>query len=391
MGENQHHYTSAATNSGDERYRQSHRVTVVGAAINLVLSVIKVWFGWIGQSHALIADGIHSLSDLLSDAMVLLAAKHGSAEADEEHPYGHGRIETLATVVLGGLLILVAVGIGWDAIRRLFDETLLLSPGALALAVAVVSVLAKEALYHYTLAVARRIRSKLLQANAWHHRSDAVSSVVVVVGVIGTMAGLSYLDAIASVIVAVMIARIGWELSWHAVQELIDTALDADKVEQIRGVIAGVSGVRALHMLRTRRMGADALVDVHIQVDPRVSVSEGHQISETVRTRLIEEVEEVTDVTVHIDAEDDEQAPVRSDLPSREKLLAELKDCLATTLEGVEIQDVTLHYLGGRIHLDIILPLEMAKDVEHARAIAEELKRQACILDSVGAVEVSFR
>jgi cation diffusion facilitator family transporter len=176
-----HHHEPAFV-QGEARYLDARKVTIVGAVVNIVLSVVKILAGWLGSSHALIADGIHSLSDLATDAVVLLAAKHGAKDADEEHPYGHGRIETLATVVLGIVLIVVALGIGYDAVRRLFDPEHLLIPGMLALWAAIISVLAKEALYHYTVAVARKLRSNLLRANAWHHRSDAVSSIVVVAG-----------------------------------------------------------------------------------------------------------------------------------------------------------------------------------------------------------------
>ena len=269
---------------GDARYRVARRVTVIGAIINLALSVVKIAVGLVGQSHALVADGIHSLSDLASDILVVWASKHGSREADEDHPYGHGRIETVATVALGSLLIAVAGGILWDAGQRMLAPATLLHPGVLALVVAAVSVLSKEALYQYTMVVARRLRSSLLQANAWHHRSDAVSSVVVLVGVGGAMAGFSYLDAVAAGIVALMVGKMGWDLAANAVYELIDTALDTERVAVIRKVIFSVNGVKDIHLLRTRRHGADALVDVHIILaDPYISVSEGHQISETVR------------------------------------------------------------------------------------------------------------
>ncbi len=270
---NSHHHEPAFV-QGEARYREARKVTVVGAVVNIVLSVIKILAGWLGSSHALIADGIHSLSDLATDAVVLLAAKYGARDADEEHPYGHGRIETLATVVLGVVLILVALGIGYDAVRRLFEPERLLLPGMLALWAAIISVLAKEALYHYTIAVARKLRSNLLRANAWHHRSDAVSSIVVVVGVIGSMAGLTYLDAVASVAVAVMVAKIGWELGWHSVHELIDRGLEQEDIETIRDKIMEVGGVRAMHDLRTRLMGGNAFVDVDVLVDPSLTVSE---------------------------------------------------------------------------------------------------------------------
>ncbi len=185
---------------------------MIGAVIDFALGIAKIVVGIIGHSQGLVADGVHSLSDLATDAIVIWAAKQGTREADSEHPYGHERIQTVATVLLGLALIAVAIGIAYDAISRLFHPESLAAPTTLTLIVAAISIIAKEGIYHYTIRVARRIRSKLLTANAWHSRSDALSSVVVLLGILGAMAGLSYLDAVAAVIVAAMIAHVAWRL-----------------------------------------------------------------------------------------------------------------------------------------------------------------------------------
>ena len=387
----QHYHFLPGQPPAGERARVTQRVTVVGAVINLLLAAAKMVVGWVGQSQALIADGVHSLSDLITDAMVWFASKHGSRQADESHPYGHGRIETAATVGLGVILALVGFGILVDAVQRLFHTERLWMPGAMALVAAVASVLAKEGLYHYTLRVARKYRSQLLKANAWHHRSDAISSVVVIVGVAGTMAGLPYLDAVAAAGVALMVVKIGWDLGWHSLRELVDTALDAERVEAIRREILAVDGVDSLHMLRTRRMGQDALADVHILVDPRLSVSEGHHISETVRTRLIRAFDELQDVLVHIDPEDDEEAAPSIHLPSRRTVMERLNARWAG-LDGADrIEQVTLHYLNGRVSADVTLPLAVAEDLARARAIAAALEQAAAGVDEIERVRVYFR
>jgi cation diffusion facilitator family transporter len=387
----EHHYHFLPGRAGDEeRYAAARRVTLVGAVVNLLLAGAKVFFGIIGHSQSLVADGVHSLSDLISDGMVLVAAKHGSRDADETHPYGHGRIETVVTVALGALLLLVAGGIMVDAVMRLFRPERLLHPGMLALWVAGISVVSKEALYHYTQAVARRQRSNLLRANAWHHRSDAISSVVVMIGVGGTMAGLPYLDAIAAVGVGLMIAKVGWDLAWHSLRELVDTALDADRVEAIRSSILSVDGVRALHSLRTRRMGQDALADVHILVDPKLSVSEGHHVSETVRSRLINEVEEVQDVLVHIDPEDDEETAPSIDLPSRQAVIARLKEHWRDLPAAKQIERITLHYLDGALSVEVILPLSATRDREEAEELSRALAAPAQQLAEVESVRVLY-
>ncbi len=360
MGHNHSHHA----HSPELRYKEVQRVTLIGSAVDLSLGLAKIIGGYVASSQALIADGVHSLSDLVTDIIVLYAAKHSHREADEEHPYGHGRIETVATVVLGVALVLVSIGIGIDAIDRLFHVERLLQPTMLALYIAMVSVVAKEFIYHYSMRIARKFRSEMLKANAWHSRTDAISSIIVVIGVIGSMAGLNYLDAIAAVGVAVMIAKIGWDLTFQSLRELIDTGLDPERVELIRKTIMDVNGVQALHVLRTRRMGGDALVDVHIQVKPNLSVSEGHHISEQVREQVVKTIDEVADVMVHIDPEDDEQVASSVGLPLRRDVLKQLKASWSA-IEGTSLirdEDITLHYLEGKIRIDLVLPLTLLEN-----------------------------
>lgn len=358
--------------TSSQRYKDTIRVTLIGSVVDLLLGVSKIFVGFASQSQALIADGVHSLSDLVTDVAVLYAAKHSHQEADEDHPYGHGRIETVVTVGLGIALIGISIGIMIDATHRLFNPNTLLSPGMLALVVAGISVVAKEAIYQYTMVVARRYRSNMLKANAWHSRSDAISSVIVMIGIIGSMAGLTYLDAIAAIGVGIMIAKIGWDLAWHSLKELIDTGLDAERLEAIEKCILEVDGVDTLHILRTRQIGADALVDVHIQVASYISVSEAHYISERVRCKLIKEIEEVIDVMVHIDPEDDEDLPEITKLPLRQEMLRKLEQAWSSLEEAKNIDNITMHYLQGKIEIELLLPLailhnerpNMAKEVE---------------------------
>lgn len=371
-----------------ERRRLAERATIVGALVNLLLAGAKIVVGWFGHSQALIVDGIHSLSDLASDAIVVVASRHGSVAADDDHPYGHGRIETLATVILGVILFGVALGIGIDATARLTHPEDLAVPAVIALWVAVLSVLSKEALYWYTILVARRIRSNLLKANAWHHRSDAFSSVVVLIGVAGAMLGVPALDALAAMGVAVMIGKIGWDLIRQGVRELVDTGLDEDRIRAIQDIIEGTPGVRSLHMLRTRRMGPDALADVHIQVAPRVSVSEGHQISEAVRLGLVSNIEELSDVTVHIDPEDDEDAAPCAGLPSRSDLLPRLQQAWQHHACPM-VEEVVMHYLDGQVHLDVIVDLETVGRDERHKA-RETLRDAAREMPQVGEVRVYY-
>ncbi len=357
-----------------KRAKISKRVTLLGALVNILLSVIKVVFGFIAQSHALIVDGVHSLSDLLSDAMVWFASHHAQDEPDEKHPYGHGRFETAATLGLGVLLILVAAGIVWDSAQRLFSPEQLLHPGKLALFVAVLSVLIKEILYHYTIRAGRRIGSKMLQANAWHHRTDAISSIVVVVGIGGTIAGLPYLDTVAAVVVGVMIAHVGWELGWPAFEELMDVGLEQEGLEEVNEIIHSVDGVDAIHMLRTRSIGGQVALDVHILVEPWLSVTEGHMIGQTVMDRLLEQVDQVTDVTVHIDPEDDELGTPTRGLPLRRETMEELERSWSDLSEAGDIERTILHYRDGKIDIDLYFPLSCYHGAQELEGLRSRLQ-----------------
>ncbi len=388
---NHSHHDHGVTDVPEGRYEEARKVTLVGSAVDLLLGVAKIFAGVIGDSQALIADGIHSLSDLVTDGMVLFAVKHGSRAADDKHPYGHGRIETLTTIVLGVTLIVVALGISWDAILRMLHPELLMHPGWLALAVATVSIFTKEAIYHYTLRAADKLGSNLLRANAWHSRSDAISSLIVVVGVLGSMGGLEYLDAVAAIGVALMVAKIGGELVWHSAQELIDSAMEPEQVEQVRAAIESVHGVKSLHLLRTRRMGSNGLVDVHLQVDPRLSVSEGHRISDRVRAEIMQRVNPITDVMVHIDAEDDERGTPSSNLPLRDEVQGWLDQAWANEPAAQLIEDTVLHYLDGKIHVEVLLPLEKMHDLDEARVIAQRLSQAVALDNHITDVQVRFR
>lgn len=374
----------------EQRRQEINRVTIWGVVVNILLAVTKLFGGFFGHSQALIADGIHSLSDLASDAMVLVAAKHAGEDADEDHPYGHGRFETIATVALGVLLFIVAIGIAYDAINRMVTRGIDAPPDMFTLAIAAFSILSNEGLYHFTKRVGLRIRSKLLEANAWHHRSDAVSSIVVFVGIAGTYMGLPLLDGIAAIVVALMIAKIGFELGYQGIEELVDTALEPELVEKIREKILAVDDVRELHMLRSRRMGHNALVDVHIQVSPKLSVSEGHHISETVEKCLMDTFEEVNDVTVHIDPEDDEQAASSKQLPLRSELIISLNQAW-NEISGLEaINDITLHYLEGGISVEATLPLDTIDSMTEARALQQKFIEASQTVEGVRLAELKF-
>ncbi len=366
---------SKITTAAEQRSHAAQKAAVVGAIVNTVLSIVKIIVGVVGQSQSLIADGIHSVSDLISDGLVYFAARKSHHAPDAEHPYGHGRFETMATMALGGFLIMVAAGIAWDAFARMLSPEKLLEPSVITMVAAGFSIFANEGLFQYTLRIGRSFKSNLLIANAWHHRSDAVSSIVVLVGIIGTMSGLPYLDAVAAIGVAVMVGKIGWDLGWEAAQELVDLGLSDERVMLIHKIISSIDGAEDFHMLRTRSLGGHAAVDVHIRVSPRLSVSEGHMISLVVEQRLKRELDEIEDVTVHIDAEDDESAIRSNNLPLRAEVMVML-DQYWREIPSVALRDrIVLHYLNGKIEVDLFFAREQLAqlgDVERLEFILQQ-------------------
>lgn len=366
---------SQANSIAERRYQATKKTAVVGAAVNLVLAISKTLIGIIGQSQSLVADGVHSLSDLMSDALVYFAARHARHDPDPEHPYGHGRFETVGTLVLGGLLLLVAAGITWDAFVRMFAPERLLEPTAITLFAAAFSILANEWLYRYTFKIGNEVNSDMLRANAWHHRSDAVSSIAVLVGVGGTMAGLPYLDAVAAVAVGTLIAKIGWELGWGALQELVDVGLEKERVEEIRRTILSVGGVVDFHLLRTRSLGKHASLDVHVQVEPRLSVSEGHMISLEIEERVKAEIDEIEDVTVHVDPEEDESALLCRGLPLRAEVEAILADRWRMFPEVADKKALFLHYLSGEIEVDLVISRDRGLGLEDIEQLEGALQQ----------------
>lgn len=360
----------------NDRYWQAKKVTLLGAVSNALLGFIKLIGGYFFHSHALVADGVHSFSDLVTDAMVLFASKYGSLDADASHPYGHQRIETAATLLLALLLILAGIGIAWDSLYDLLKANYV-RPDWLSLPVILISIVSNEALFHYTLNVGKRINSKLITANAWHHRSDAASSLVVLFGLIGSIAGWSSLDAVAAIIVGIMIVKMGGDYAWNSVKELVDTAVNPELLVRIEEVIQTVNGVQKIHQLRSRFMGEDVLIDVHILVSPKISVSEGHYIAQHVHNALVDQIDSVKDVIVHVDPEDDELNSPSLHLPNRKVLQEQLLN--EVHIDFPNILFWNLHYLNGKMGIDIVCDEQFTQWQELHNRVVLALKLQADI------------
>ena len=349
-----------------ERYAAARKSTWISIFINLLLTALQVVAGYLGRSQSLMADGLHSLSDLFADIMVLFANRHGNRHADADHPYGHARIETAATLILGVALAALGVALLFAAGMRLQHPAQMQPVQPFTFWIALIALAAKEGMFRYMLAVAKRVRSQMLIANAWHARSDAASSLVVVAGISGNLMGYTFLDLVAAAVVGVMIAHMGGKFALEALAELIDTGLSAEEVEAIRTTLQETPGVRGLHELRTRKMADHALVDAHILVDPKISVSEGHHIAESARQAVLRQ-HHVMDVMVHIDPEDDMQFAPNAHLPCREDLLKHLAERLGDSapLDG----RIMLHYLDGKIDADLFLDPAVYSDPARVEAL----------------------
>ncbi|MDX9914188.1 MAG: cation diffusion facilitator family transporter [Candidatus Moranbacteria bacterium] len=298
--------------SVSERAAAASRSTWVSVAVNLVLAVVQIVVGVWARSQALVADGVHTLSDLVADFVVLFANHHSQKAPDVEHPYGHHRFETAASLVLGLLLLGVGASMLWAGAMKLQNPADIPKVHAAALGVALLALVGKESLFRYMLGVARRVKSSMLVANAWHARSDAASSLVVAVGIVGNLAGYPILDPIAALIVGFMVARMGWTFGWSALQDLTDRAVNADEVQEIRATLAGTPGVLGVHDVRTRRMGDMIVVDAHIEVQATLTVEAGHDIAVVARQRVMQR-HLVLNVMTHVDPSnrpDGDHAPV---------------------------------------------------------------------------------
>jgi cation diffusion facilitator family transporter len=280
--------------------RQIKTITYIGMGVNIVLSVVKVVIGLFAASMALIADGIHSLSDLATDAAVLLGLRLGSKEPDQSHPYGHGRAETFSAGLIALILIVVGGAMIYYATLAIARDEVT-APRFAVLIVAFVSIAAKEWLYRVTQKVAIQSHSPALYANAWHHRSDALSSVAVVVGFISLEFGFGHGDQVAAIAVGLMIIWVGVRIIGDALHELAEAAVDPDTIEHIKNIINSDSSIRQWHRLRTRTVGREVFLDLHILVDPDLKITAAHEIAEGLEKALDEQITRPINITVHIE------------------------------------------------------------------------------------------
>ena len=343
--------------------KRALKVTILGGIADILLGVCKIVVGQIFNSYALVVDGFHSLSDLLSDIFVLFMTKISYEEPDEQHPYGHGRFETLGTTIVGVILLIVGGFLIYENVLKLLQGGNDHIPGWPTIVVALISVIVKEIVFRFSYKVGKDLNSQLLMANAWHSRSDAISSLIVLIGLFFAILKFPIVDSLMALGLSAFISKMGWDFIIKSLKELVDTSLDKDTRDQIQTIIEEIDGVTGLHNLRSRMVGNKAVLDVNIEVKPWISVSEGHEIATWVARKIKSEMEEILDVTVHTDIEDDRgeegtdvhhSGQKRALLPLRKDIDEQFKSLLADS-ELAKIERYLIHYREGKVQLDIYL------------------------------------
>ena len=367
-------------NARDLSEKHALKVTLLGLAANLILALAKGFIGIIANSSALIADAGHSVSDLLSDGITLWAVRMSGIPKDKNHPYGHGKFETVGTFIISLLLLFTGIGVAGHVFNRM-DASVV--PGTIALWMAGIAIIVKEALFHVTRMVGRRTGSRVLMANAWHHRSDAISSVAALLGIAGAQLGIPLMDPIAGMLVAGLIIKTGIDIGYESIRELTDETVEEDVISELGKIMSGIEGVDHYHEMRARSMGPHLLVDLHIQVDSMMSISAAHQVAERVRLEILEKLPAVNEVLVHVDAEDDHVGDEGSELLQDIVLMrpqGEIENDVKKVLAEIpEIQGIThiyCHYLNQKLTVQVNILLDAEMRIRDAQKIASAARRK---------------
>lgn len=279
------------------------KITLIGALVNVFLSILKISIGTISNSSALIADGIHSFSDLVTDFAIIIGARFWSAPADAEHPYGHGRFETITNIIIGSLLFIVALSMGWHALNAITNNKTQYTPTIATFIAALFSIVLKEILFKWTAIYAKRVNSQALYANAWHHRSDALSSYPVAIAVIlnWIWPNIKHLDQLATIFVSVLIIKASFDIIWPSIIEITEKTKDQKLIDDVRLLAQSSQNIKEIHKVRTRHQGSDIFIDFHILVSPQLSILDAHSIAEDLKTQILATNNNIFEVLIHIE------------------------------------------------------------------------------------------
>ena len=379
--------------AADLTEKHALRVTWLGLFANLILAIAKGFIGTIAHSSALIADAGHSVSDLLSDSITLWAVHMAGVPKDKNHPYGHGKFETVGTFIVAIFLLLTGVGVAWHVLNKIDTPDV---PGTAALWMAAIAICFKEALFHVTRMVGRRSGSRVLLANAWHHRSDAISSVAALVGIGGAQWGIPLMDPIAGVLVAGLIIKTGIDIGYESIRELTDETVEEEVISELGHILAEINGVDHFHEMRARRMGPQLLVDLHIEVDSMMSISAAHQVAERVRLRILDELPAVNEVLVHVDAEDDfveskggiEETKVIVLMRPQTEIESDVKNILTGITEIQGITHIYCHYLNQELTVQVNILLDAEMRIRDAQKIASKARMKIEEIKDIDAADL---
>ncbi|MBT3981389.1 MAG: cation transporter [Bacteriovoracaceae bacterium] len=331
------------------------RVTIFGAVIDTVLGVAKLIVGKTIGSQSLLADGVHSLSDLATDIFVLVFASYSNKEPDEDHPYGHGKIETLGTTILGSSLISIGILVIYQAVKAILHGDYTVERSIWALILVLATIIGKEFIFRVTKKAAEETKSPMMMANAWHSRSDALSSLIVMIGLVFSYFGLYLVELFAAIFVGIIIARVGWTFVWSSLMELVDTGLTPDKIKIIREQSKSLKAVTGIHEVRSRPINGKVYLDLNVEVGSDMSVTEGHQVALWVSQKVRKHVPEIHDVVVHIDTEYDHyETPDKMDLlPLRESFEKDLFDFLRELKVFDHYKKANYHYTHDNVSVEL--------------------------------------
>ena len=368
------------------------KVTWLGLLANLLLALAKGFIGFIANSSALIADAGHSFSDLLSDGITLWAVRMSGIPKDKNHPYGHGKFETVGTFIVALLLLFTGIGVAWHVFNKMDSPEV---PGTIALWMAGIAIAVKEVLFHATRMVGRRTGSRILLANAWHHRSDAISSVAALVGIGGAQWGFPLMDPIAGVLVAGLIIKTGINIGYESIRELTDETAEEAVISELGQILSGIEGVDHYHEMRARRMGPHLLVDLHIEVDSMMSISAAHQVAERVRLGILEKLPAVNEVLVHVDAEDDFIEVEGTEDPQEIVLMRpqseienDVKKALSVIPEIEGITHIYCHYLNQELTVQVNIILDVEIRISDAQKIASKARMKIEQIKDIDAADL---
>ena len=366
---------------GLTKIQAAKRTTVVSVIVNALLSVLKIFIGVTTHSTALIADGVHSVADMMTDFFTYAIIKVAHVDADDNHPYGHGKFETIGTLFMALFLLMVALTIGYDAFSKLGNPEPLSPLGQWALVAAFISIVANEGLYFYCNKLGRQVKSSIIIANAWHHRTDSLSSIASLIGIAFSLMGFPEADSLAALVITAMLCHIAYKIGRHSFDELVESAVEEDIQKHMYQTIIGTTGAKGVHRLRARRVGGKIFVDAHVDIDGRISVSEGHAISVSVEENLLKAVTDVEDVTVHIDPINIQQIPLPATLERSyvEPLVAKI---VAEHCPAYSVHTLYIHLFKKGVTLELTLAGDIPLSKETVNTLKQALTGEETPFDT---------